>query len=94
MGDDIGSLCKCFAVLDLALAAKAGTICIRALRGAIDGHFKAHQKAYGKEGWKPKFHLALRAPDQIEDISGVLDCFVVESAHLLPKLASTSLDNL
>ncbi|CAK0824718.1 unnamed protein product [Prorocentrum cordatum] len=92
--DEVASLCHCFAVIDKIQRAKAGDIDASALGAAVDRHADAHEKAYGADNWKPKFHLATHIPEQVEKFDVVLDCFVVERSHLLPKMILDNQDIL
>jgi len=90
---NLDSLCLCCRVVDLLQDTKGGTINVPLLRRAIVEHLRKHASVYGSEAWVPKLHFALHVPQQVQRDQGLLDCFVVERSHLLPKLIATEIKN-
>ena len=52
-----------------------------------------HSRIYGNDEWKPKMHYAMHLPHQLLRDKIVLDCFVVERSHQLPKLLAASVQH-
>ena len=60
---------------------------------AIQNHLQQHSRTYGTDEWKPKMHYAMHLPHQLLRDMIVLDCFVVERSHQLPKLLAASVQH-
>ena len=72
---------------------QGGTIDASSLYRATLEHLRKHRSVYGTTEWLPKFHYALHLPQQIDRYRVLLDCFVVERSHLLPKLIAEAIYN-
>ena len=72
----------------LALKARYEDGLNRSLRRAMQEHLGRRQACYGVDDWIPKCHFALHLPDMFARWGIVLDTFVTERSHLLPKRAA------
>jgi len=73
-------------------AAKSGYGDPHAITDAIIAHLVQFKATYGVEHWRPKHHYAMHLGEQVAQFGTLLDCFVVERSHQLPKLMSVLVD--
>lgn len=61
---------------------------------AVTSHRRAHNRAYGEESAKPKHHLQMHIPSQMQGWSeGLVDCFCHERKHQLGKRCASDVKN-
>ena len=85
------SFLACCKALDMLQDAKAKDKILDSapLQQAVKGYLQLHSAVHGEDGIKPKHHYALHVPEQAQQHKILLDCFVVERSHQLPKLMAT-----
>ena len=89
------SFLACCKVLDMLQDIKAQDEILDTapLQQAVKDYLQLHCAVYGEDGVKPKHHYALHVPEQAQQYKILLDCFVVERSHQLPKLMATPVKN-
>ena len=91
----VQSFLLCCRVLDLLLFLKAGfSHChTEELQIAVKRHQDEHKVVYGQAHWLPKHHFTTHIPAQIARWQVVLDLFVIERGHQLPKAQAEPVKN-
>ena len=90
---EVGSFVSCCKLLDMLQDTKgeAEVLDTTALQQACKSYLQLHIATYGEDGVKPKHHFAFHIGEQAQQLKMLLDCFVIERSHQLPKLVATSI---
>ena len=87
--DEVKAHASCFLklarIVELLRRSSRGTVAPQVLATAIEEHLAAYKDLYGESSMIIKFHYCLHLPQQLAEKGLLLNCFVHERKHKMPK---------